>query len=79
MFRRYRCDDCAGTSGLCFTDGSLLREARRHRILAHDGLIPDGERVIDVPIAKLVDVPRGQVIATAMLFLVLVVAVAVRG
>ncbi|MFJ3249125.1 hypothetical protein [Streptomyces sp. NPDC086782] len=79
MLRRYRCDDCGGTSPVCITDGSLLREARRHRILAHDGLIPDGERVVDVPVAKLVDVPRGQLVATAVLFLVLVVAVAVRG
>ncbi|MEV5007300.1 MULTISPECIES: hypothetical protein [unclassified Streptomyces] len=78
MLRKYRCDDCASTSTVCVTDGVLLREARRHRILAHSGLIPDGERVIDVPVAKLFDVPRGQAIATAFLAVFLIVAFLVR-
>ncbi|MFF1468009.1 hypothetical protein ACIQWL_09060 [Streptomyces mirabilis] len=72
MVRRYRCDDCAGTSGLCFTDGMLWRETQRHRLLEHAGLRPDGERVIHVPVARLVDVPRGQAIATVVLFTVLI-------
>ncbi|MER5599895.1 hypothetical protein [Streptomyces sp. NPDC002265] len=70
--KRYRCDDCGGTSNLCFTDGMLWRETQRHRLLEHAGLRLDGERVIDVPVARLVDVPRGQAIATVVLFSLLV-------
>jgi hypothetical protein len=68
MLTRYRCDDCGGTSHLCFTTGMLRREARKHQVLEHAGLVPDGERVIEVPAAKLWDVPRGQALATVVLF-----------
>jgi hypothetical protein len=53
-------------------------EARRHRNLAHAGLIPDGERAIDVPVARLWDIPRGQAIASAALLVFLVAAVIMR-
>ncbi|MFF4146962.1 hypothetical protein ACFY0A_37815 [Streptomyces sp. NPDC001698] len=76
--RKYRCDDCSSTSPVCVTDGVLQQEARRHRNIAHAGLIPDGERVINVPVAKLFDVPRGQAIASALLAAFLIVAFLVR-
>ncbi|MFJ4469534.1 hypothetical protein ACIP2X_18855 [Streptomyces sp. NPDC089424] len=76
--KRYRCDDCGSTSPVCMTDGLYQAEARRHRNLAHAGLIPDGERVIDVPVAGLMDIPRGQAIASAVLLVVLVAAVFMR-
>ncbi|MGX1301387.1 hypothetical protein [Streptomyces chartreusis] len=76
--KRYRCDDCGSTSPVCVTDGAYWTEARRHRNIAHAGLIPDGERAIDVPVARLWDVPRGQAIASVILLLVMVGAVLAR-
>jgi hypothetical protein len=76
--KRYRCDDCGSTSPVCVTDGAYRTEERRHRNLAHAGLIPDGERAIDVPVANLLDIPRGQAVASAILLVVMVAAVLMR-
>ncbi|WP_411092273.1 hypothetical protein [Streptomyces sp. 049-1] len=76
--KRYRCDDCRETSQVCLTDAAYWTEARRHRNIAHTGLIPDGERAIDVPVARLLDIPRGQAVASVILFLVVVGAVLAR-
>ncbi|MDH6489620.1 hypothetical protein [Streptomyces sp. SAI-127] len=76
--KRYRCDDCGSTSTVCVTDGAYWTEARRHRNIAHAGLIPDGERAIYVPVANLLDIPRGQAVASAILFVVMVAAVFMR-
>ncbi|MGW3971167.1 hypothetical protein ACWEFD_17945 [Streptomyces ardesiacus] len=72
MLVRYRCDDCNGTSHLLFTEGMLKREKRRHEVLEHAGLIPDGARVIEVPASRLLDVPRGQAVATVVIFSMLI-------
>lgn len=76
--KRYRCDMCESTSTLCVTDGAYRTEARRHRNLAHAGLIPDGERAIDVPVARLLDIPLGQAVASVILLLAMVTAVLLR-
>jgi hypothetical protein len=56
----------------------LAREARRHEVLEHAGLIPDGARVVDVPVGRLLDVPRGQLVATVLLAIFLVSVALVR-
>ncbi|MEU1853940.1 hypothetical protein ABZ499_32955 [Streptomyces sp. NPDC019990] len=76
--KRYRCDDCGSTSHVCVTEGLYEAEARRHRNIAHAGLIPDGERAIVEPMSRFLYVPRGQVIATMLLGLVMVGAAFVR-
>ncbi|MER6980553.1 hypothetical protein [Streptomyces carpinensis] len=76
--KKYRCNACRTTSPLCFTDSALHREKMRHRYLAHTGHRPDGERIIDVPVASLFDIPRGQVIATVILLLAVAAVVLAR-
>ena len=76
--RRYRCDDCRGTSRVCFTDGMLAREARKHEVLEHAGLTPDGARVVNVPVTSILDIPRGQLVAILILAAVLLSVPIVR-
>ncbi|MGW1591390.1 hypothetical protein [Streptomyces sp. NPDC002386] len=46
-------------------------EIQRDRLLEHAGLQPDSECVIVVPVARPMEVPRGQILARVVLFTVL--------
>ncbi|MBL0778056.1 hypothetical protein G6541_12265 [Streptomyces albidoflavus] len=63
---QYRCTQCRETSPPVGRQ-ELDRIRARHRRVAHGGLIPDGEQVIEEPRVRLVDMPRPQKIACVVL------------
>ncbi|MFI2301976.1 hypothetical protein ACH5AL_24480 [Actinacidiphila glaucinigra] len=75
---RYRCEQCRTTSPAAHSRHELNRHRSSHRDLFHGGHIPDGEHVIASQRTSLLDLPREQRIAAAVLVVALVVACLIR-
>lgn len=65
---QYRCDQCHSTSPQVYSRDAYRDVQQAHWDRAHGGLMPDGERMIEVEFGRLRDVPRGQLIATVIIF-----------
>ncbi|WP_424639880.1 hypothetical protein [Embleya sp. AB8] len=59
---------------------ALADERRKHRDQAHGGHIPDGEQVLEPEslLTSLSNVPRGQLLTTVVIALVIVAALWLR-
>jgi hypothetical protein len=73
MSYRYRCVQCRTTSPPVLTRSALAQERQQHRVLAHGGHVPDGEKIIEPERFSFFDLPREQqIVGTLMIVIVII-------